>query len=520
MDQQSGHAFPIRDNTVGDDSAGSGAGGVAAPYREKHRPGFHFSARENWINDPNGLVYYGDLYHLFYQYNPHDKVWGSMHWGHAVSQDLVHWNHRPIALHADPDELGFVFSGSAVVDWNNTSGFRDGEHPPLVAVFTHHSKYDVQVQSLAYSADGGETWRMHEGNPIIANPGLRDFRDPKVFWDAPRASWVMALAAGDRVSFYGSRNLLDWRHLSDFGRTIGFHGGVWECPDLLEIPISGTGESRWVLMVSVNQGAPNGGSGTQYFVGRFDGSEFVPDRQHSLWMDYGPDNYATHSFNCLPQGDVRKIVIGWMNNWDYANHLPTAPWRGALTVPRELSLKAAAGELRLVSAPVRELAALRRRKIVDFRGNEAADGSGAITWDRLPEMLDMELVLGSPGGPAGERELRFFNSSGEALILSFDAIRGRLSAGRDAAASKMDERYGFCREISAPLGFGDSEQLRLRILKDCSSLEVFEDAGGALLTLNFFADRPLDKVSVSAPRPGLAVPLRAFAIHELAGIWN
>ncbi|MEL7187120.1 MAG: glycoside hydrolase family 32 protein, partial [Pseudomonadota bacterium] len=257
-----------------------------ALYREKHRPGFHFSPPENWINDPNGLVWYDGLYHLFYQYNPYDKVWGAMHWGHAVSRDLVHWENRPVALNADHDGLGFVFSGSAFVDWNNTSGFQNGEHPPLIAMFTHHSKFDEQTQSLAFSTDGGTNWQMYESNPVIENPGIADFRDPKVFWCDKSELWIMALAAGAVIKFYSSSNLRKWQFLSDFGKGIGTHGGVWECPDLFELCVDGTDETRWVLLVSIGSGAPNGGSATQYFIGDFDGCKFVPDHTQVLWMDY------------------------------------------------------------------------------------------------------------------------------------------------------------------------------------------------------------------------------------------
>jgi len=252
-------------------------------YRERHRPQVHFTPPINWLNDPNGMVYYNGLYHLFYQYNPADKVWSDMSWGHATSRDLIHWQHRPVALYSQADGLGYIFSGSAVVDWYNTTGLKRGEHPPLVAMFTQSSRHNVQVQSLAYSVDGGDNWRMYEHNPVLANPGIEDFRDPKVFWSARHQTWIMVLAAGRQVKIYRSANLFEWQHCSDF--TGGDLTGVWECPDLFPLLDEVTGETRWVMLVSMNPGGPNGGSGTQYFVGDFDGYGFCTSHDQVLWLD-------------------------------------------------------------------------------------------------------------------------------------------------------------------------------------------------------------------------------------------
>lgn len=283
-------------------------------YQEPHRPQYHFSPPQQWMNDPNGMVYYEGEYHLFYQYHPESLVWGPMHWGHAVSKDLVHWTHLPIALH--PDELGLIFSGSAVVDWKNTSGFGENGRPPLVAIFTHHlmegekaGRNDFQYQSIAYSNDKGRTWTKYEGNPVLPNPGnIRDFRDPKVFWHEGTQRWIMVLAAGDHVKIYSSPNLKQWQHESDFGHNLGAQGGVWECPDLFELTVENTRDYRlWVMLVSINPGAPNGGSGTQYFVGRFDGSTFQLEEKFAKAM--AGDSIAAPSGEVF--ADFERGYSGW-----------------------------------------------------------------------------------------------------------------------------------------------------------------------------------------------------------------
>ena len=264
-------------------------------YNEQYRPQIHFSPKAHWINDPNGMVYYKGIYHLFFQYYPDGTVWGPMHWGHAISNDMVHWQEQPIALY--PDSLGYIFSGSAVVDENNTSGFGKDGKTPLVAIFTHHDpegekagSNTFQNQSLAYSLDDGKTWTKYAGNPVLKNPGITDFRDPKVMWYEPQKKWVMTLATKDHITFYSSPNLKDWTKESEFGKELGAHGGVWECPDLF--PLDDNGKKVWVFIVNINPGGPNGGSATQYFIGDFDGKTFTPSQTNTKWLDYGPDEYA------------------------------------------------------------------------------------------------------------------------------------------------------------------------------------------------------------------------------------
>lgn len=310
---------------------------IAVTNNEPYRPQFHFTPPSHWMNDPNGLVYYNGTYHLFFQYYPNDIVWGPMHWGHATSKDLIHWKHLPIALY--PDSLGMIFSGSAVIDVNNTSGF--GKNA-MVAIFTLHNNAiwergfkNTESQGIAYSNDEGKTWTKYSGNPVLNNQGQQDFRDPKVFWMEKTNSWIMSLAVGDQIHFYSSPNLKEWKFESSFKPTDDLKGlGVWECPDLFSIK-DDAGATKWVLIVNHGDKTPNGGSGTRYFVGNFDGHQFV-NEQASLWMDAGPDFYAAVTYSNVPNGN--RILLGWMSNWQYAQKVPTETWRSAMTLPRELSL--------------------------------------------------------------------------------------------------------------------------------------------------------------------------------------
>jgi fructan beta-fructosidase len=259
-------------------------------YKEKHRPQYHFSPKNNWMNDPNGMVYHDGEFHLFYQHYPDSPVWGPMHWGHAVSTDLLHWRHLPIALF--PDSLGYIFSGSAVVDNENKSGLGTGETSAIIAIFTYHNSKlqkkginSYQSQGIAYSIDKGRTWIKHSKNPVLENPGINDFRDPKVFWHNFTEKWIMVLAVNDRVHLYSSPNLLDWDFESEFGDKAGTHDGVWECPDLFQLQVGESDEMSWCMLVSINQGGPNGGSATQYFTGKFDGHKFTPDTTDVRWVD-------------------------------------------------------------------------------------------------------------------------------------------------------------------------------------------------------------------------------------------
>src|SRR5262245_5241109 len=335
------------------------------PYTEKWRPQFHFTPAKNWMNDPNGLVYYDGEYHLFYQYNPEGDKWGHMSWGHAVSRDLARWEHLPVALREENDVM--IFSGSAVVDWKNSSGFGKDGKPPMVAIYTgHHTKKPLQNQHIAYSTDRGRTWTKFAGNPVL-DIGAKDFRDPKVFWHEPTGRWVMVVSwpVQRKVRFYSSPNLKEWTHLTDFGPA-GSTTGIWECPDLFPVSVEGKGgDRRWVLIVNVGSGAPAGGSGCQYFVGDFDGRAFTAEaaggkgKGAAQWADWGRDFYAAVSWSDVPKDDGRRLWLGWMSNWEYANDVPTSPWRSAMSVPRDLSLRKNDGGWLLVQRPVEELERLR-----------------------------------------------------------------------------------------------------------------------------------------------------------------
>jgi len=327
-------------------------------YEEPYRPRIHYTPLSGWMNDPNGMVYYDGEYHLFYQFTP-DRIDtpGPKHWGHAISTDLVHWTQMPVAL--SPDPLGEIWSGSVVVDSKNTSGLQAGEENVLVAVFTHSSD-GQQQQSIAYSNDRGRSWIKYDHNPVVPNPDHEDFRDPKVLWHSETNRWIMVLAAGDQVMFYRSPNLIDWEFTSTFGELEGAHGGVWECPDLFLVPGDSSSEREvWVLLVSVGSGAPSGGSGSQYFIGEFDGLTFTNHNPAPTvnWVDFGKDNYAGVTFSGV---EDRRIFMGWMSNWYYAYKIPTVPWRGSMTLPRELNLITQDGQRQyLVSTPIKELSILR-----------------------------------------------------------------------------------------------------------------------------------------------------------------
>ena len=333
------------------------------------RPEFHFTPATNWMNDPNGLVYYKGLYHLFYQYNPEGDQWGHMSWGHATSEDLLHWNELPVAIR--DDERAMIFSGSAVVDHQNTSGFGTLENPAMVAIYTEHQD-EHQAQGLAYSVDEGLTWTKYSHNPVL-DLGKKDFRDPKVTWDKARGHWLMSVALPQeyKIAFYKSHDLKNWEHLSEFGPA-GATGGIWECPDLFELEVDGS--TKWVLIVSLNPGGPVGGSATQYFIGDFDGITFTQTEYvgETKWIDFGADYYAAVSFNDVPDG--RRIMIGWMSNWDYAKFIPANPYRGEMSLPREITLKKMNGAIELIQQPVREAKHLVRE--IEISGDPIVIGGG------------------------------------------------------------------------------------------------------------------------------------------------
>ncbi|MCC9167721.1 glycoside hydrolase family 32 protein [Pontibacter harenae] len=481
---------------------------------EIHRPQFHFTPRAKWMNDPNGMVYHNGEYHLFYQHNPDSTVWGPMHWGHAVSKDMVHWEHLPIALY--PDSLGTIFSGSAVVDIGNTSGLGSEENPAMVAIYTYHNaeaeragRNDFQTQGLAFSLDNGRTWEKYKKNPVMENPGIRDFRDPKVSWYEAGKKWIMTLAVSDHISFYSSKNLLDWQHESDFGKGIGAHGGVWECPDLFKMPVEGTNQEKWVLLVSINPGGPNGGSATQYFVGEFDGKSFTLDKEFladqntsstepaeenkdGVWLDYGRDNYAGVTWANVPEQDGRRLFMGWMSNWDYANQVPTENWRSAMTIARTLTLENTAAGLRVASKPVKELQNIFDKKI----SLKDTTVTNELLLSEQFTTFDLKLSL-EPVGQQTDFAIELSNDVNQKVLIGYDATKGQYYIDRTSSgANNFSENFAgiqYAPRISTATGFD------LRLLVDVASVELFADGGKTAMTAIFFPDEKFTKVRLLTP---------------------
>ena len=477
---------------------------------EQWRPQIHFTPKQAWMNDPNGMVYAFGTYHLFYQYYPDSTVWGPMHWGHATSKDLVHWEHQPIALY--PDSLGYIFSGSAVLDESNTSKFGKSNESPMVAIFTQHDpkgekegKTNFQNQSIAYSLDGGKSWTKYAGNPVLKNPGIKDFRDPKVSWNETTNKWIMTLATKDRVTFYSSPDLKYWTKESEFGAGVGAHGGVWECPDLFSFHASG--ETVWVLLVSVNPGGPNGGSATQYFTGTFDGHRFTSFDTTTRWVDYGPDDYAGVTWSNT--GD-RRIFMGWMGNWQYAQLVPTKKWRSAMTLPRELGLQKINSNYFVTLKPAAELNSL--------------SNAPTVLRDLNVHDYDLTATTGEPNGPArveirGDKLQDFFitlsNKAGQKLVVGYDKTSNRYFIDRTASGNVSFEK-GFGAKHFAPR-IARKESFDLTIVLDAASVELFADGGLTVMTEIFFPDEDFERIHIASPQK---FTLRSLQFSRLNSIYQ
>jgi fructan beta-fructosidase len=491
------------------------------PYREPWRPQFHFTPAKNWMNDPNGLVYFDGEYHLFYQYNPFGDKWGHMSWGHAVSRDLVHWEHLPVALREENDIM--IFSGSAVVDWKNTSGFGKDGKPPLVAIYTgHYTKKPLQNQHLAYSNDRGRTWTKYAGNPVL-DIKERDFRDPKVIWHQPSKRWVMAAAwpVQRKVRFYASPDLKSWTHQSDFGPA-GSVEGIWECPDLFPLT---TGEKmKWVLIVNVNPGAPAGGSGCQYFVGDFDGKTFLldpsypkkkvdPKSEPALWLDYGPDCYAEVTWSDIPARDGRRIALGWMSNWQYANDVPTSPWRNAMTIPRELRLRSTTEGVRLVQKPLTELDKLRG-PLRQFKGGTIEEANAWIKRSGL-ESGPMEMVIELALAVKGAAGVRLFKGEKEETVVALNSEQGRLTIDRTRSGN-VAFHAKFPGVASVPIAKDDG-RTKLHLFVDACSVEVFVNDGETVLTSLVFPSKVSRAVELFGSK---GETVSTFDVWSLASCWK
>jgi beta-fructofuranosidase/levanase/fructan beta-fructosidase len=651
---------------------------------EPHRPLYHFTPPAKWMNDPNGMVYYAGEYHLFYQYYPDDIVWGPMHWGHAVTTDLINWKHLPIGLY--PDSLGYIFSGSAVIDWNNTSGFGKDGQPPKIAIFTHHDPVgekagtnNFQYQSIAFSNDKGRSWIKYAGNPVVPNPGIRDFRDPKVIWDIEREQWVMVFAAWDHVKIYTSKDLKSWEYKSDFGKEYGSHGGVWECPDLFPLQIDGTNNSKWVLLVSINPGAPNGGSGTQYFIGDFDGNQFTLDpdfakrmgieaevvpkgnvfadfestrynnwekegfafgnypakgslmnqsnvsgytgerlvnsffngdetegkltsptfeikngyinfligggmlpgkvgidliingavvksatgknderlrwqswnvqdligkkakfviydqsvgawghilvdqimfadspakakQEKAVWLDYGRDNYAGVTWSDIPKTDGRRIFMGWMSNWAYAQKVPTESWRSAMTIARELQLKDAPDGIRLYSSPVKETENLRGAVTsIELTKLETGVSAGPYPLENGIAEIELDIDFGDEG--SSSIELEFSNAAGEKFKVGLDQITNTwFTDRRDAGMNDFSKVFAVDRHIAPVLKSGNRHQLH--IFLDVASIEVFGNMGLTTLTDIFFPSQLMNQLTIACSKGKVDVSGNIYSLKS------
>lgn len=434
------------------------------------RPRYHFTPRQNFMNDPNGLVFYEGEYHLFYQYNPFGNEWGHMSWGHAVSRDLIHWEHLPVALHEENGVM--IFSGSAVVDWQNSSGFGAPGAPPLVAIYTGHSDVE-QTQNIAYSTDRGRTWQKYQGNPVIAI-GSKEFRDPKVFWHEPNRQWVMVTVLSDqhKVRFDGSLDLKHWSYLSDFGPT-GATDGLWECPDLFPLPIEGEpGRTKWVLKVDALKG-----TGAQYFIGDFDGTRFINDADDHqvLRVDYGYDFYAAQSWSDEP--GARRIWIAWMNNWHYANTIPTSPWRGLFSMPRQLRLRSFPEGLRLRQQPIQELEQLRQPlyHAADVQIAQANAQLAGLKME-LAQEIQVEYTLGT----ALEFGLKLCTGDGEETVVGYDVRARDIFVDRRHSGERAFSAQ-FAGEHRAPLPPHEGK-IRMHIFLDSCSVEVFGNDGYAVIS--------------------------------------
>ena len=435
-----------------------------ASNRERFRPAYHHTPVYGWMNDPNGMFYKDGVWHLYFQYNPYGSTWENMTWGHSTSRDLIHWQYEGEAI--EPDALGTIFSGSSVVDHNNTAGFGAGA---IVAMYT--SAGANQTQSLAYSTDGGKTFQKYSGNPVITST-LPDFRDPHMFWSEEYGRWYLILAAGQEMQIYSSANLKQWKYESSFGHEYGNHGGVWECPDLFRLPVknaTSAGQDKWVLLCNINPGGPFGGSATQYFTGHFDGHRFVCDTKPEVtkWMDYGKDHYAAVSFDNAPDG--RRVALAWMSNWQYANQVPTTQYRSANAMPRDLGLFEYKGDTFLSSTPSKELLTLRGKK------------GKALT-------STCELVVDF----CHSATVTLSNARGEQLVLTYDADRQTLSMDRTKSGDVQFSDAFPCVTTAPTLG----KLGQLRVFIDKCSVEAIDAEGKVAMTNLVFPSEPYTKISI------------------------
>lgn len=489
-----------------------------------YRSSLHFSPKKNWMNDPNGMFYYKGKYHLYFQHHPYSNVWGPMHWGHAISKDLISWEEQPIALF--PDNLGTIFSGSAVVDHNNTSGFGTEINPPIVAIYTNHNSTEAnegsikfQNQSIAYSLDEGQTWTKYINNPIIKNPGVRDFRDPKVIWYEKDQKWILTLAASQITQFYESKDLKEWNYLSSFGEGIGNHNGVWECPDLFELPVRGTDQTKWVHLVSINPGGPNGGSATQYFIGDFDGKKFVIDHdfetrmknKHDFWTDFGKDNYAGVTFSNWESDKGGVLLLGWMSNWQYASKVPTNTWRSAMTLGRELELyKTKENSYRLRSILSSNFGNYESMAI-EKQGELIKENITLVTKKTI-DLSTAKVQIKISGLEDTEYIFEIANSSGDKLVFGYDHKEllffiDRSQSGKTKFSDKFSKKPSLAPRLV------NKRTLDIEFVLDKASIEIFFDEGRTVMTEIFFPNAPMETLNLKTSALNSIIDF--FKVQEL-----
>lgn len=513
----------IWDRRLSDDEIATLSGySPPAVYAEPDRPQFHFTAPENWLNDPNGLVYAFGQYHLFYQHNPYGNRWGHMSWGHAVSDDLLHWETLPLALREEEGTM--IFSGSAVYDEENRSGFAPASDTqgqgPLVAIYTAHQTGPPvkQSQAIAYSNDEGGTWTKYAGNPVIDRDSSA-FRDPKVFWYARDEKWVLlvALSSERKLLFFESTDLKAWELMSEFTSPKLDGRGIWECPELVELPLDGDPhQTRWVLQLSIGHSI-SGGTGGVYLVGDFDGRRFVDAAPEAdpLWVDYGRDFYALQAFNNIPEDDGRRIWLGWLNNWSYANDIPTGIWRGAMSVPRELRLVSTQAGPRLLQQPVREFESLRGRPI------ELQNQTISENRDPLQEVdfngRVYEIVAEFELDTARRFGFELLKGNGERTRVGYDLRLDELFVTR-RFSGQTDFTDDFGDHQWAPLPPGEDDTIKMRILVDRSIVEVFGGQGEVVITDRVFPSTDSDALTLFTD--GGDVLLKELKVYPIANVWE
>lgn len=472
-------------------------------YQEKFRPQFHFTPPKMWMNDPNGLVFLNGKYHLFYQYFPDANIWGPMHWGHAESTDLIHWKHLPIALY--PDKLGWIFSGSAVIDKENTAGF--GKNA-MVAIFTYHNdeiwkagNKNTESQGIAYSLDEGKTWTKFEGNPVLNNSGEQDFRDPKVFWNDLIHEWTMVLAVHDHLQIYSSPNLKNWKLESSFKPENDIDVGTWECPDLIKLKVENSKEEKWVLIQNHDRKAPNGGSGTRYFVGDFDGKVFK-NSQPSIWMDSGMDFYAGVTFGNVP--NEKKLMISWMSNWFYAQKVPTEVWRSAMTLPRELSLKKVGNQY-----------ILKQKIVGNFNKISTPIFSAKnvnLPFEKKVDLSQVEIRF-DVKNPQNNFKIEFSNSKNEVFEIE---IKGNQLTTNRSKSGLIDFDKTFA-EKPQTMDLRNQKIRNVQLILDQSSVEILLNNGEFSFTNLFF---PTENYSTLKINSNLKYNIKNLKINKIESIWK